>query len=68
MVVDIGDKEIGCGCTYVVLTHVKALEGIVLHPPKDLQRFRNLDEDAMFNRRELEARLKSLSLPYDAHL
>lgn len=65
VVVDIGDKEIGCGCTYVALTRVRALEGLVFHPPKDLQRFRNLGKDAISNRRALESKLKSLSFPYN---
>lgn len=66
VVVDIGDEQIGCGCTYVALTPVKALEGLVLRPPEDLQRFRNLGKDVILNRRELGAKLKSLSFPYDA--
>lgn len=35
VVVDVGIKETGCGCTYVALTRVRELNGFVFHPPFD---------------------------------
>lgn len=38
VVIDIGNREQTAGLTYVALTKVKSLEGVIIQPPFDLPR------------------------------
>lgn len=60
VVVDVGPKEIACGCSYVALTRVKGLDGLVFHPVFDFTRLQKLGKDVINNRLALESKLASL--------